>query len=180
MKMNRHLPTVVLSVLVLATLSLHFLDQPKIAYVRSQDLIYHYEGTREAQASFDAKKQQWQANVDTLQTNFRKSQQALQVSLANYNEQEQREEQQKLQQQQQQLAQYTRAIQEKAAEEDEAMMQGALNQINAYTQQYAETQGYDIVLGTTLSGNILYGKEAIDITDEVLIYLNQQYRNEGK
>ena len=171
-----------LSVLLLiatigAAWGIAYIMSPKIAYVRSQDLVYRYVGTQKAQAHYDTKKQQWQSNIDTLQSNFQTAKIAYQKSLDQLSEQEQKIKQKQLVHQEQQLHQYVQAIQHQATEEDENMMQGTLNQINAYVQAYAEQQGYDIILGTTLSGSILYGKDAIDITDEVLIYLNQQYQH---
>jgi outer membrane protein len=57
-------------------------------------------------------------------------------------------------------------------------MQEVLNQVNSYVKEYAKKHNYDIVYGTTMDGNILYGKEQYDITDDVLEYLNKQYRGE--
>ena len=56
------------------------------------------------------------------------------------------------------------------------MMEGVLNQVNSFVQDYGRKKGYDVIFGTTLSGNILYGKEVIDITNEVVEGLNQTYK----
>ena len=50
-----------------------YLNKPKIAFVRSQDIIYKYEGTVEAMTKFNNQKQQWQANVDTLKYDFQRA-----------------------------------------------------------------------------------------------------------
>ena len=55
------------------------------------------------------------------------------------------------------------------------LLQGALNQINEFVAQYAEANSYDVVLGTTAGGNVLYGAEYVDITDEVIEGLNASY-----
>ena len=62
-----------------------------------------------------------------------------------------------------------------SAEEEEKLLKGVLNQVNAFVEEYAAEEGFDLVLGTTLSGSILYGTTGIDITEQVLQAMNQQY-----
>ncbi|MEM7106690.1 MAG: OmpH family outer membrane protein [Bacteroidota bacterium] len=150
----------------------------KIAFVRSQDLIYNYEGTVEAMAKFNNQKQQWQANVDTLKFDFQRS-----VNLYNQdyptlslNDRKQREE--SLSQQERQLQSYASAISDKVKQADEEMMQASLDQINVFVEQYSQKNGYDIILGTTLSGSVLYGDKTLDITDRLLEALNKNYHGE--
>lgn len=50
--------------------------------------------------------------------------------------------------------------------------------INQLIEQYSVENGYDLILGTTDDGSILYGAEAVDITDDLLQYINQGYRAE--
>ena len=63
----------------------------------------------------------------------------------------------------------------KVEEENNRQTTAVLNQFNSYVQTFSEAHGYDIVLGVTLSGNILYAAEAQDITDEVTEGLNNNY-----
>ena len=164
-----------------AVVSSYFINQTtreKVAYVRSHDLIYDYEGTKEAMAKFDDKKMSWQANVDTLKQDFQRS-------IATYNRDyeklsvsERRQREEMLNSQQQQLEMYSQAIDGRIREEDRKMMEAVLNQVNSFIEDYAEVEGYDIILGTTQDGSILYGKEHLDITEQVLKELNKRYRGE--
>ena len=152
--------------------------QKKVAYVRSQDLIYRYEGTLEAMAKFNNQKQQWQANVDTLKFDFQRAVNRYNQEYAKLavNERQRREDD--LSSQERQLQSYASAIEGKIKQADEEMMQAALDQINVFVEQYSTQNGYDIILGTTVSGNVLYGKEDLDITEELLKELNKHYRGE--
>lgn len=49
------------------------------------------------------------------------------------------------------------------------------NRLNTYIKEYSESKEYTIVLGTQGNGNIMYAKEAIDITAEVIEYANLKY-----
>lgn len=56
------------------------------------------------------------------------------------------------------------------------LFQGALNQINSFVKSYAKSNNFDLVLGVTSDGNIMYGTDELDITDKVLMELNKSYR----
>ncbi len=153
-------------------------NSPKIAYVRSNDLIYAYEGTKEAQTKYTQQKERLQANADTLKLGFQKAIASYNENYSKMNITERAEQEQRLSSQESQLQQYIQAIEEKSATQDDEMMQSVLNQINSFAKDYGEEHGYDVILGTTSSGNVLYGKKDLDITEELLKALNQQYRGE--
>ncbi|MEM8566150.1 MAG: OmpH family outer membrane protein [Bacteroidota bacterium] len=159
-------------------LAIKFFNQKKIAFVRSQDIIYKYEGTVEAMAKFNNQKQQWQANVDTLKFDFQRAVNRYNQEYAALSVSERQQREEGLSQQERQFQNYAGAINDKIQAADEEMMQASLNQINAFVEEYSQSHGYDIILGTTLSGSVLYGDEGLDITDELLEALNKNYRGE--
>lgn len=54
---------------------------------------------------------------------------------------------------------------------------GVMNQIAAYTEEYAKEYGYELILGKK-QDNILFGSSSKDISDELLVYLNSKYKGE--
>lgn len=48
-------------------------------------------------------------------------------------------------------------------------------QLNQYTQEYGEEQGYEYILGANSNGSIMFAKASKDITDEVIEYANRKY-----
>jgi outer membrane protein len=166
--------------LVALLLSIYALcNQKKAAYVRSQDLIYKYQGMVDAKAAFDGKREGWQANIDTLTVNFDNNVDWLRSNHQQLTEEEIKEKQQFLKKQQEDIRTYTQQMQQKAEEEETQLLQGVLNQVNAFAEEYGKREGYDLIFGTTLSGSILYGNNTIDITDELLKELNAQYIGRG-
>lgn len=152
--------------------------QKKIAFVRSQDLIFKYEGTKEAMAKFNDQKETWQANVDTLKVDFQRA-------VLNYNKtyeglsaQERQLREKDLSGREIQLQNYATSVDTKIKKADEEMMQEVLDQINVFIKEYSVEKGYDVVLGSTVSGNVLYGEETLDITEELLEALNKHYKGE--
>jgi len=150
-------------------------SSPKIAYVQSHDLIYSYAGTKHIQAQLEAQRQQWQSNIDTLSFDFQKSLSRFEQELPNLSPDEAEQRRQALVAQQQSSIQYTRSIEEKVQREENELMEGVLNQVNAMAAAYGQEHGFTIIFGTTTSGNILHGAQGINITDDLLTYMNQQY-----
>lgn len=162
---------------VAIALSLYaLLDSKKTAYVRSQDLIYKYQGMIDAKAAFESKRNAWQANIDTLKQDFDGNVEWLRANHKQLSDAEVGEKKEFLRKQQEDIIQYTEQMQIKAEEEETELLQGVLNQVNAFAEEYGEREGYDLIFGTTLSGSILYGNDVNDITDELLSELNKQYR----
>lgn len=50
--------------------------------------------------------------------------------------------------------------------------------INGYIVDYAEQEDYDLILGASGNGNLMYAKDTLDITDELIIYCNKNYNGE--
>lgn len=146
-----------------------YLQQPKVAYVLSEELIYQYKGTLEAQNAFQQKTGAWQANVDTLKAELQRE-----ILKLNSNSEDQALLK-RVRMKENQLKQYAAAIDQKARQEDEEMMQSVLNQVNSFVTQYAKENNYKIIFGATGSGSILYGEDMYNITDQVLRELNKHY-----
>lgn len=51
-------------------------------------------------------------------------------------------------------------------------------QINQYIGDYGKDNEYDFIYGATGNGSLMYGNEAKNLTNEVVIYMNKKY--EGK
>ncbi len=65
------------------------------------------------------------------------------------------------------------------SDEDAATMQQYSDQIwkqiNQYVSDYGKKGGYDLILGATGQGNIMFAKAEDDITKEVSEYINKRY-----
>lgn len=149
----------------------------RIAVVRSGDLIRGYKAMQDAQERYDNKQKAWQANLTTLEEDFQSSVDAFQAEKVRLSGEELRRREEELDLKHRNYMQYSRTLQEKAAEEETEMMQGVLNRINSFVMQYGAEHGYNVILGTTAAGNVLYGRETVDITDDVLRALNAEYNS---
>lgn len=153
-----------------------FLRTPKIAYVRSTVLVQDYYGMKAARSLYDQKVAQWNANLDTLQSRYNRSVNYLTQNKNKLSASALQKAREEVVSRESEYNQYRNAIEEMAAGENEIITQGALNQINSYIEQYAEKHKIDLIIGVTLSGNVLYGTDNLDITEEVLKGLNESYK----
>lgn len=175
--MNQRLTNGLLVVaIVISGIALYKAVYPiKVAYIRSGELIYSYEGMKESQKLLKEKTEKSQANVDTLRMELERAYNGYVKKSAALSAKEKKEHQELLQRQQQNYLQYEQAMKEKEKKEETEMMQSVLNQVNSFVEQYGKEKGYDIVFGTTNSGNLLYATDRMDITKEVLEALNANY-----
>ncbi|MEM9337920.1 MAG: OmpH family outer membrane protein [Bacteroidota bacterium] len=159
---------------VLTLLFLHLAPTKKqIAYVDTSRLVANYQGMITAKKAYQKKAAAWSANLDTLKLEVAQLVQAFRNEEKSLGRKEKALRQALIQSKQDQLAQYQEAIQAKAQQEDARMTQEVIAEINTYIQRYAEQKGVDLILGTTPNGNIAYAKEALNVTDELLTFLNQ-------
>jgi len=165
--------------LVLVSLAMNvylLMNRPRLAYVRSYDLIEKYTGTQEARSKFEQKKNVMMANVDSLKSMFERDRIDYLASARGMSAAQRSSREEQLGKQQSQIMQYSSAVEDQIKQEDEDLMAPVLSQINTYVEEYAKENDFDIILGTTLSGSLLYGNNTLDITDEVLKNLNAKYK----
>jgi outer membrane protein len=154
------------------------IGQPKIAYVRSTELVYGYLGMQDAHRTYEEKSNTWKNNTDTLQQKFQRDLDEYKRKGATLSKAEKEKIEQSLTQQKQTIINYMQNVSDQAKKEDEKITQAVLNQVNSFVEEYGKTHGYKMILGTTQEGSLLYGEDGIDITKEILEALNKNYKGE--
>ncbi len=146
-----------------------------LVFIDTNKLLNGYQGMIDARGDFQQKASLWKSNIDTLAAEVEKSIKDYEKESTKMTAKEKELSRELIRTKQKQLADYQRAMQDKAAQEDNQMTKLVLDQVNAYITKYGKEHGYPIVLATTETGNIAYADEGLDITDEVLKGLNKEY-----
>jgi outer membrane protein len=146
-----------------------------LAYVRSQDLVYAFDGMKEMQLKFQEKSKMWEADIDTLKSEYQRSLGQYKEVVNQLSAEEKAVRENLLYTQKNNLIQYSERISLQSKEEEDQMLEGVLNQVNSFVEEYGKEHNYSLILGTTLSGSILYGEEGIDITQELITEINNNY-----
>lgn len=129
----------------------------KIAIVRTGEAMNRYIPMKEAEESRRIKLMAVYAKIDTLIANASKP--SSEKSMGNSLIESFKEQQIKI-----------------VEEGHRRLLEGLIEQFNKYIEEHAIRNNYEIVLGTTLSGNVLYVNKPLDITEEIIIGLNQSYK----
>ncbi|MDB5089163.1 MAG: outer membrane protein [Mucilaginibacter sp.] len=158
----------------------YFFKNDKIAYVDSARILNEYKGSSEAKKAFQSKAKVWQANIDTLTNEVKSAIQKYEKSIATMSPKEQELNKQLIQAKQKQLADYQRAIQGNAKDEDGKLTQRIVSQINAYLLKYGKKHSYKMIFIANQSGTIAYAREGLDITTTVIEDLNSEYLADKK
>ncbi len=90
------------------------------------------------------------------------------------------EMEQALLQQQQDLVTLRDKLQNDLMEQEQVMNRQVLDYITTFLQQNKDQYKYKYVLGRSFGSVVLFGDEALDITQQVLEGLNQKYQSEKK
>jgi outer membrane protein len=148
---------------------------PKIAFVKSIMVLEEYQGMIEVNELLSSRISIRENQIDSLNQNLNKITNKLKnEKLTTF---EKNELEFICQNRQLELNQYIKELKDLTEKEDDKLKQGILNQINENIKIYAEQNDYDLIIGVTLSGNVLYGSETIDITNEIIDFLNNNYLN---
>jgi outer membrane protein len=155
-------------------------NQTKIAYINVETLMEKYEATIALEKSLAEKQAMYSRELDSLQAPF---QQKLQEYYGNADkmsalnkarvERELQQEQQILQARQQEV---TRLLQNENQLESEQLTK----KVDSLVAEYANAKGYNLIFGTSGKGTVMYGDDALDITEEILELLNNSYSKSTK
>lgn len=129
-------------------------NDTKQAYIEALSLFNNFEGTKELEAKLLSKKANHKVALDSLKLLVVDRESELYY--------------------QQQLMKYEHIEGEMEMKYNTQIW----NQLNSYINDYGQQEGYDFIYGATGSGSMMYAKENLDITDEVIKFANEKY--EGK
>lgn len=186
--MTKHQPAVVqrLPVLLWALIVLNLLigvfslvytlsGTQKIVYVDAQKLVNGYKGMQDARKEFELKSNAWKTNLDTLRSEAEVKIKEYEQSAAKLSAKERALMEELIETKQQQFMNYQQVVAEKVKAADQELTSKVLSKVNDYIKKYGNEKGYSIILAATQYGNIAYGDAPMDITEDVLEGLNQEY-----
>jgi len=145
-----------------------------IVYVDLLELFDGFDFKKERQQQYDIQRKTYQSRLDSLKLNYSSYSQSLHSDPGN--------------QRLQQAAQYSAEIYlQSEAYYNHVLdsLDGRFNEevwgkINTLVEEYGKTHDHDIIIGASGSGSVMYGKEAHNITADVLEYINNKYNGKEK
>jgi len=150
-------------------------QQLKIGYVDVERLKSEYREFQEAQEKFNRQLTIWQSQAETLQNELIAMQEELERQSALLTEEKRRVKQQEIMAKQREYQEFASQIlgpEGEAARRERELSKPLIDKINAVIQLVAIRDGYSLILDTS-GGDVLYAKEEMDLTSEILAQLNR-------
>lgn len=167
----------ILAIGVLA-LCLTSCDQQKTAYVDTTKLIQEYKEMKDVEARFNTKSDSVRKELDSAARAFQQEVQEYQSSSKSMSQSQRQQREQELMQKQQQLQQQQQVKGGQLRKESDAVIDSIVTKVKDYVKDYGKEHNYTYIFGSNESANIMYAKDGLDITDEVLKNLNEGYSKE--
>lgn len=154
-----------------------FVGENAIAWVNMDSLLNRYDMYFDIQAELESKGRKMETDMTTRTRAFEKQmmdfQDKVQKGLVTRSTAQQM--QQDLAAKEQELYQYRDELRMQFSEEEQVMLRRIQHSITDYLKKYNKEKGYQVILSGTFGGPVLYGSPAIEITQEVLVGLNEDY-----
>jgi outer membrane protein len=150
----------------------------KIAYINADTVLKYYD-------FFNMNRQKLETKGKQMDQEFRNRAQSLQNDINAYQRNlgsmtigQAKAVEEDLGKKQQNLQLYQRSLEQEIMNEQAKMNEELYAKITAYLKQYGQAQGLDMVLKFDPSSDLLYGGDALDITQQVIKGLNETYKQE--
>lgn len=151
-----------------------------IVYINSDSLITGYEYYKKSLKEMEVKKNQFTGDIENQATAFQnkvlKAQQNAQAMTMGEIEATKKN----LAAEEQRLMQYRDALMQNLANQEKEIVEKMNKNIDDFVKRYAEKNGYKMILGYKQGVTAWYVDPKLDITQEVLNGLNEEYKNQGE
>lgn len=154
----------------------------RIVYVNTDTLLNNYDYYKDVVKEFENKRFSAENELKRRSESFQ-NEVALfqrQVQAGGMSQQQGQTKQQQLAQKEQDIMMYRDNTANALAQEQAAKTDELISNIQDYLKKYNEDDRYDMVIGYSKGGGVLYAKDQMNITDEVLKGLNDEYANKKK
>lgn len=152
--------------------------QGSIVYIQMDSLINQYDMFNDLRSELESKAQAIQDDLTKKGRSFESAAKDFQTKIEKglLTRSQAEEQQQRLAERQQNLQNLSQQKQYEMAEEEAVMMRKVMDAIQTYLNNYNEEKGYALILTTSAASNaVIVGNPALDITNDVLAGLNDEY-----
>ena len=150
----------------------------KIVYINMDTLLNNYTQSRELNEAFLKKLEANRTELNIKVKNFDREAAECRNKVENngFMTRERAEQaQMDLMIKQQNLQKLQQEMTENAQREQMEINRKLYDAITNFLTEYNKAKGFQLILSTTLGGNVLFAQEGFDITNEVVSQLNEQY-----
>lgn len=154
----------------------------RIVYVNTDTLLTKYDYYKDILKASESKRFQLENDLANKARSFQNKVQFFQqrAQQGHMTQEQAQTTQMQLQQEEQNLMAYRDKNAQQLAQEEGKKTEDILNKIHEYLKEFNGSNKYDMVIGYSKGGGVLYAKEDLDITKQVLEGLNKKYADDKK
>ena len=156
-------------------ISLISCNQEKTAYVDTTKVIQDYQEMKDVESKFEARRDSLTQLITGPQQQFQQEVQEYQQSMNSMSASQRQAKEQELQQKGQRLQQQQQMIGQQLRNDSDTAIDEVVEKVKDFVAEYGKENGYTYIFGSNESANIMYAKDGLDITDEIVKKLNESY-----
>ena len=161
-----------LIMVVLVAAGLTSCNEQKTAYVDTTKLIQEYKEMKDVEQEFTSKSDKVKVQLDSLAQSFQTEVKDYQEKMAGMSAAQRKEIEDGLMQKQQAIQQQQQMMGNQLRQESDVVIDSIVTKVKDYVKDYGKKNNYTYIFGSNESANIMYAKEGLDITEEILEKLN--------
>ena len=165
-------------ILGVSLLAITACQQNKIGYVDNIQLMDDYQEKIDIEAKYQQKSDAFNKKRDSVSQALQIEAQAFQAKAQSMSQKKAQEEYGLLQQKGQFMGQQLQQEEQLLKIQGQTEMDSMISKVKKEIKDFGKANGYTYVLGGGDGGSVLYGTDALDLTEEILKILNDKYKKE--
>nr|WP_205500973.1 OmpH family outer membrane protein [Rufibacter sp. SYSU D00308] len=150
---------------------------PEIVFVNSDTLLNNYQYFKDVKARLEAKGKRMETDLRTKANSFQREVEQYRQAAAGMGQEQRAATEQRLAQKEQQLAAQQQSSGNQLAKDESDEMRKIYEKVEAQLKKISQEKGYKMVLTYTRGNSaILYGDASLDITNDAVKALNEEYK----
>lgn len=151
----------------------------KVAYIVTDSVINNFEYFKEKSAEIAEKGNKYQSELTNRAQGFENEVASFQKSNANMTMNQARAKQEELMTKEKNLMTFRENIMAELSADETKLYNDVYDMIQVYLNEYASNNDLEMILSYTRGGGVWYANKTLDITDDVIAGINDDYKNGG-
>lgn len=151
----------------------------KIAYINSDSVLKYYDYFKVNRERLEAKGKKLDADLRNRAENLQKDIESYQRNLSNLTIGQAKAIEEDLGKKQQNLRLYQESLSQEMMVDEGKMNQDLYAKVTAFLKKFGQERGLQVVLKFDPSSDLLFGGDSLDITQEVIKGLNEDFKAES-
>ncbi len=155
-------------------------DGAKIYWVNTDSILDGYELTREKKAEVEDNNRRRSEAIRSRQNKLEADIRQYQKDAVVMTDRERAKKEEDLMRRQQELLDYQQQLTQEAMMEEQGLLSMIVDSVSSFFSRYTQNRNIDYVLGYQKGGGVFFANDSLDITNDVLRKMNEQYKNSKK